>query len=163
MKRCFYDHLQLCNTTFVTHTLPSAWLKCGIIPVSKKGDLTSSNYRGITFIPIAAKVYNKLLLNWLVPAVDPLLRKIQNGFRRWRSTITHIFSFHCIIEEMRCNWDLVTLFVDFCKAFDSINSETMFEILPLYGIPSPLINELELYQPTPLLQKLHLTVKHLLK
>lgn len=33
-----------------------------------KGDLTSAaNYRDITLMPIAAKVYNKLLLNMIIP------------------------------------------------------------------------------------------------
>ena len=70
------------------HSPPSAWLKGGIIPVPKKGDLSAaSNYRGITLLPFAAKIFNKLILNRLVPAIDPLLRRNQNGFRRGRSTI----------------------------------------------------------------------------
>ena len=32
--------------------------------------------------------------------------------------------------------DVVICFVDFKKSFDSISRETMFEILPLYGIPN---------------------------
>ncbi|KAI8502715.1 hypothetical protein Bbelb_194170 [Branchiostoma belcheri] len=43
----------------------------------------------------------------------------------------------------RCNRDLVLLFVDFRKAFDSIDRNTMFEILPLYGIPLPFINAIK--------------------
>ena len=102
-----------------------------IVPVPKKGDLTSaSNYRGKTLIPIASKIYNKLLFNRLVPAIDPILRKNQN-LRR-------------IIEEMRrCNKDLVMLFVDFQKAFDSIDRDIMFEILPLYGISPPIVNAIK--------------------
>ncbi|KAI8498644.1 hypothetical protein Bbelb_238460 [Branchiostoma belcheri] len=137
--------LHLCNNTFLTHKPPSAWLKGGIIPVPKKGDLTcAANYRGITLIPIAAKIYNKLLLNRIVPAVDPLLRRNQNGFRRGRSTISQILSIRRIIEEMRrCNKDLVLLFVDFRRAFDSIDRNTMFEILHLYGIPPPIIEAIK--------------------
>ncbi|KAI8486591.1 hypothetical protein Bbelb_355660 [Branchiostoma belcheri] len=112
---------------------------------TQKGDLTcAANYRGITLIPIAAKIYNKLLLNRIVPAVDPLLRRNQNGFRRGRSTITQILSLRRIIEEMRrCNKDLVLLFVDFRRAFDSIDRNTMFEILHLYGIPPPIIEAIK--------------------
>ena len=139
----FHDLLlELCNHTFSTHIPPSAWLKSGIIPVPKKGDLTiATNYRGISLIPIAAKIYNKLLLNRMVPAVDPLLRNNQNGFRRGRSTISQILSIRRIIEEMRrLNKEVTLCFVDFRKAFDYICRETMFEILPLYGIP-PIIIE----------------------
>ena len=83
--------LRFCNHTFSSLRPPSAWTKSGIVPIPKKGDLTLPlNYRGISLIPIAAKIYNKLLLNRLVPAVDPLLCNNQNGFRGGRSTITDI-------------------------------------------------------------------------
>ena len=85
----FHDLLlRFCNHTFSSLRPPSAWTKSGIVPIPKKGDLTLPlNYRGISLISIAAKIYNKLLLNCLVPAVDPLLRNNQNGFRGGRSTI----------------------------------------------------------------------------
>ena len=35
------------------------------------------------------------------------------------------------------------LFVDFRKAFDSIDRDVMFEILPLYGIPLPIISAIK--------------------
>ena len=111
------------------------------MPIPKKGDLTLPlNYRGISLIPIAAKIYNKLLLNRLVPALDPLLRNNQNGFRGGRSTISQILALRRIIEEMkRLDKDFTICFVYFRKAFDSINREVMFNILPLYGIPQPII------------------------
>ena len=113
----------------------------------KKGDLTiPTNYRGITLLPIAAKIYNKLLLNRIVPEVDPLLRKNQNGFRRGRSTLSQILSIRRILEEYwKPNNKEVTLcFVDFRKAFDSISREKMFEILHLYGIPQKIIEAIRI-------------------
>ena len=91
-------------------------------------------------MPIAAKVYNKLLLNRIVPALDPLLRKNQNGFRRGRSTIAQILSIRRILEEMRkFNKEVTICFVDFRKACDSISRDMMFKILQLYGIPSKIV------------------------
>ena len=55
--------LEFCNHTFENHYPPSSWLTGGIIPVPKKGDLTL----GITLMPIAAKMYNKLILNRITP------------------------------------------------------------------------------------------------
>ena len=122
-------------------------LRCGLlpslfyVPVPKKGDLTNPfYYRGISLIPIAAKIYNKLILNHLIPHVDPILRMNQNGFRKGRSTIAQILTLRRIIEEMnRHNKVVVICFVDFKKAFDLINREAMFEILPLYGIPDEVV------------------------
>ena len=91
-------------------------------------------------MPIAAKIYNKLLLNRIVPEVDPLLRKNQNGFRRGRSTLSQILSIRRILEGCwKYNKEITLCFVDFRKAFDTISREKMFEILHLYGIPQKII------------------------
>jgi hypothetical protein len=107
----------------------------------KKGDLSlATNYRGISLMPIAAKIYNKMILNRLIPHVEPLLRDNQNGFRKGRSTLSQVLCLRRIIEESQsCNLDLAIVFVDFSKAFDSVDRDKMFEILELYGIPSKLI------------------------
>ena len=85
-------------------------------------------------LPVAAKIYNKLILNRICPKLEPILRKNQNGFRPGRSTLGQILTLHRIIEEITfCNKTTAIIFVDFSKAFDSVNREKMFEILGLYG------------------------------
>ena len=69
-----------------------------IIPLPKKGDLSSTNnYRGITLKCRAAKIYNLMLLNRIRPAVDIILRKNQNRFRTIRSTSGQILTVRRII------------------------------------------------------------------
>ena len=138
--------LSFCNQAFSNQKPPKVWQKSNIIPVPKKGDLSmATNYRGISLMPIAAKVYNRMILNRLVPFVNPLLRKNQNGFRKGRSTLSQILSLRRIIEESKaCNKDLAFVFVDFSKAFDSVDREEMFKILELYGIPPKIITAIKL-------------------
>ena len=89
---------------------------------------------------ISAKIYNKLLLNRLIPFVGPILRKNQNGFRHGRSTLSQILCLRRLIEESNLSeLDLALVFVDFSKAFDSVDRSKMFEILKLYGIPDQII------------------------
>ena len=135
----------ICNFIFQNHISPSIWLKSQIIPIPKKGDLTiPTNYRGISLLPIAAKIYNKLILNRLRPKLEPILRKNQNGFRPGRSTLSQILTLRRIIEEITfCNKTAALIFVDFSKAFDSIHRDQMFEILQLYGIPLPIIDAIK--------------------
>jgi len=99
---------------------------------------------------IAAKIYNKMILNRLVPFVGPLLRKNQNGFRRGRTTLSQILCLRRILEESQAtNRDLALVFVDFSKAFDSVDREKMFEIIKLYGIPDIIISAIRvLYTDT---------------
>ena len=137
--------LSICNDVFLTFRAPDDWLTSCIIPVPKKGDLSNpGNYRGISLTSLAAKIYNRLILNRLLPKIDPLLRKNQNGFRKGRSTISQVLCLRRIIEEMRNHKKEVTIcFVDFKKAFDSISRETLFKILPLYGIPDHMVNAIK--------------------
>ena len=52
--------LDLCNFAYKNHISPSIWLQSQIIPIPKSGDLTlPTNYRGISLLSIAAKIYNK--------------------------------------------------------------------------------------------------------
>ena len=83
-----------------------------------------------------------MLLSYrIVPHVEPLLRKNQNGFRRGRSTLSQILCLRRLIEESQAfNKDLALVLVDFSKAFDSVDRNKMLEILDLYGIP-PKIND----------------------
>ena len=102
-----------------------------IIPLPKKGDLVT-HYRGISLMSIAAKIYNKMILNRLVPFIDPLLLKNQNGFRRGRSTLSQILSLRRFIKECELsNHDLALVFGDFYKAFDSINRGKIIIIIIL--------------------------------
>ena len=132
----------ICAIITLIHTnLQTIWNKSQIIPIPKKGDLSlPTNYRGISLMPIAAKIYNKLLLNRLIPFVGPILPKNQNGFRRGRSTLSQILCLRRLIEESNLsNLDLALVFFDFSKAFDSVDRSKMFEILELYGIPNEII------------------------
>ena len=138
--------LHFCNDALINGNVPNEWTTAAIIPFPKKGDLTKpENYRGISLSPIAAKIYNKLILNRIQPFIDPLLRPNQNGFRKGRSTLPQILSIRRILEECRIgNKTAALVFVDFSKAFDSISRDTMLHILHLYGIPSPIIQAIKL-------------------
>ena len=39
---------------------------------------------------------------------------------------------------------MALVFIDFSKAFDSVDSEMMFKILALYGIPAALIDAIKI-------------------
>ena len=54
----FHDLLlKICNIALENNICTSYWLNSNIVPVPKKGDLTlATNYRGISLLPIAAKI-----------------------------------------------------------------------------------------------------------
>ena len=93
-----------------------------------------ANYRGITLIPIAAKIYNALLRNHIKPKIEKMLREKQNGFRRNRSTTSN-FYYPRILGVRAKNLEATISFFDFSKTFDSIHRGKMEQILLAYGLP----------------------------
>ena len=133
--------LEICNDTLLEGRKPQEWSISGIVPIPKKGDLSrATNYRGISLTSIAAKIFNRLILNRCRPHIEPLLRPNQNGFRAERSTTSHILALRRLIEGINDkNLACVITFIDFKKAFDSVHRGKMLKILRAYGIPDIIV------------------------
>ena len=112
-----------------------------MVPVPKSGPLNKvANYRGISMCPMITKVINKMILMRIRPTIESVLRKNQNGFRPGRGTVPHILALRRILEGIRDKKLPATIiFIDFKKAFDSVDRSNMFEILKSYGVPPNLL------------------------
>ena len=67
------------------------------------------------------KTFNIMILNRIQPEAEKKLRDNQNGFRKGRSTTSHILTLRRILEGARAkNLSAVMVFIDFKKAFDSV-------------------------------------------
>ena len=137
--------LEICNLALIHNEKPDQWSLSNIIPVPKSGNLScTDNYRGISLTCIIAKMYNRMILNRIRGAIDPKLRYNQNGFRPKRTTVAQVLALRRIIEEVRRNnLTAVLTFIDFKKAFDSINRSKMMRILKAYGVPPNLLRAIE--------------------
>ena len=68
--------------------------------------------------------------------MKPKLRVNQAGFRPGRGTIEMIGALRRLMEGATARQlELVVTFVDFRKAFESVNRRMMFAILRHYGVP----------------------------
>ena len=64
--------------------LSTPGLKAAFYRFQKKGDLGKpENYRGITLTPIAAKVYNLMLLHRIQPWIEKNTKKKSKWFQTW--------------------------------------------------------------------------------
>ena len=68
-------------------------------------------------------------------AVDARLRDEQAGFRKNRSTLDQIATLRIILQQSQ-EWhaDLIVNFIDYEKAFDSVDQATLWKILRHYRI-----------------------------
>ena len=70
----------------------------------------------------------------------------QNGFRPGRTKTSHVLGLRRLIEGVKeFNKKPIIIYVDFKKAFDSINRKVMIKILKAYGIPNCLVNVIALF------------------
>lgn len=86
------------------------------------------------------KVFNRILLNRMKGPVDAQFRDQQAGFRKDRSCIDQIAMLRIIVEQsLEWNSPLYINFLGYEKAFDSVDSETLWKLLRHYGIPDKIV------------------------
>ena len=82
--------------TFETNKIPSMWYKGIIQPIPKRGKdpLFPLNHRGISLMSTVAKLYSAIINNRVTAFMEAhgLYMEEQNGFRRLRSCLDHLFT-----------------------------------------------------------------------
>ena len=82
-----------------------------------------------------------MLLDRLRPHIDQNLRNNQNGFRKGRSTVAHIFTLRGLVEKIKLKTlPAIITFVDYRTAFDSIHREKLMETLRACGVPVEIVD-----------------------
>ena len=81
------------------------------------------DFRGIMEMSIAGKVYNKMLLNCIYDPIDNILRPFEARFRKGKICLEHIHILRkpTINDYYQRQLPLLAAFVDFSKAFDSVD------------------------------------------
>ncbi len=126
------------NRSLATGIVPTEF-KCGkIIPIYKSGNQTDiDNYRPITILPAISKVLEKCVYNQTISYLEKnkLLSNQQFGFRKNHSTeLAATLFLDNIRKEMDSGKLCGAVFVDLCKAFDTISHSSIVCKLSEYGI-----------------------------
>ena len=130
---------------YVTENIPSEVTDSNIAILFKKGDRSQcGNYRGISVLSVVGKVFADILLQRLKRITDKVYPQSQSGYRENRSTIDGIFTLRQLMEKTKQQrQNLYMVFVDFTKAFDTVNREFLFKVLGKLGSPPKLIRLIE--------------------
>ena len=99
------------------------------------------NYKAIMLLSVPGKDLNRVNLDRLKTGVDTKLRNHQAGFGKDRSYTDQKATIRIIVEQSM-EWDssLCINFVDYEKAFDSLDRDTLWKLLQHYRIPDKLIS-----------------------
>ena len=125
-------YVKFFNLVLSTGLLPKEWTIGVIKPIYKnKGSrLDADSYRGITLLSCTGKLFTLILNKRLNSFMEEngLLMEEQAGFRSGYSTINHIFTLNYIISQyLNKKKRLYCAFVDYRKAFDSVNRSILWK------------------------------------
>ena len=132
------------NALFDKGIFPQNWTESVILPLFKKGEVNDpNNYRGISLCDISGKIFSSIINSRLQEWVreNNITGDHQAGFKKGYSTIDHLFALMASVQkQLSSKRKLYVAFIDFEKAFDSINRHILWPILLNNGIKGKLFN-----------------------
>ena len=120
-----------------------------VLPLFKSGDKCDiANYRPISLLPVISKIFEKLIHKRLVSFLDKheVIYRKQFGFRKQHSTQHALHSAVTqVLHGLNSNESVFGVYLDFSKAFDTIQHSILLEKLEHYGIRGIMLNLLKDY------------------
>ncbi|XP_077995944.1 uncharacterized protein LOC144449300 [Glandiceps talaboti] len=126
------------NLSFCSGHFPELLKVAKVLPFYKKGQINEpGNYRPISVLPVISKIVeriaNKRLMNFLEGF--NILYDHQYGFRKKYSCKLSLISLiQSLQEELDKRNSTLGIFIDFSKAFDTVNHNILLAKLEHYGI-----------------------------
>ena len=134
----------ICNISLEQGVFPDEMKIANVIPLYKKEDsMVFSNYRPVSLLCSLSKVFEKIMYNRLVSFLEKykILYKYQFGFRKHHSTYQAIITLvDKIIKYLEDGDYILGVFLDFSKAFDTVDHAILLEKLHHYGIRDNALN-----------------------
>ena len=129
----------LINISLQTNYIPEQWKEAKVCPIFKGGDHTSPDfYRPISILPSFSKILEKAVANQIYAYLDKnkLFYPFQHGFRPNHSTEDLLLKLtEQIFNARNCKKHMISIFVDFKKAFDCADIEILLEKVKHYKLP----------------------------
>lgn len=115
--------LYLYNLSLRNGHMPSIWKKSYITPVFKAGNKQNVlNYRPISIMGSIAKIFDCIMTQKLTSKCIQFVTSRQHGFVKGRSTLTNLILYSdYIAQSLNRSVQVDSIYLDFAKAFDSVN------------------------------------------
>ena len=128
----------LINLSFTTGYYPKSLKYAKVVPIFKANSKYEvSNYRPISLLPLFNKIFEKLMYSRLIDFLQKhkVLYPHQFGFQKQKSTSLAIIDV-CIklVEAIENKQFSCCIFLDFAKAFNTVNHKILLSKLENYGI-----------------------------
>ena len=143
LKILLIEFTYLINICLDKSYMPLTWKNGVITPIPKVGQSSKpTDYRPISVLPAVSKVLERAVHNQLVYFLDTngILDNRQHGFRKDHSTLSAVFD---VTQHMYNNMDkrhvTYCAFIDYSKAFDTLDHNILIKKLVNIGLSSPVI------------------------
>ena len=118
--------------------LPKHWLQAVVTPIFKKGSKSlPENYRPVSLTCILCKLLEKLIVKQIIKHIteNELENQRQHGFTKGKSTTTNLLEvLNVWTEALMHGVPVDVLYLDFCKAFDSVPHLRLLKQINSFGI-----------------------------
>ncbi len=126
------------NESLMSAFIPDCWKTSTIVPLKKVANTTKADeLRPINMLPIPEKLLEVIVKDQMLKFIEDndILFEIQSGFRKNHSCETALnFVLAGWKEDIEDGMFIVSVFLDFKRAFETINRSKLIKKLKKYGI-----------------------------
>lgn len=137
------------NKSFELGKFPQNMKTSKVIPIHKNDSkMLTSNYRPISLLPILSKIFEKIMYSRIMDFVktQKILYPRQFGFQQKKSTELAIVDIQAKVIQAFENMETpCCIFLDFAKAFDTVNHSILINKLNYYGVRGNALKWFESY------------------
>ena len=119
--------------------IPEGWKKArvSLLPKAPEDQHMAGGYRPISLLNVQYKIYTAILLHRLEKFLQAhkVMATGQHGFTRGKATIEHISTLiSCYEDRKQHNKKLLAMYIDFAKAYDSVEHWLIEKTMKYYGV-----------------------------
>ena len=128
----------ICNLSLSQGIFPEQLKIANVIPLYKSDDsMLFNNYRPVSVLCVVSKIFEKIMYNRVTTFLEmfQILHGNQYGFRKKSSTHVALLTFiDKVIQAIENGEYAIGVFLDFSKAFDTVDHNILLDKLDHYGI-----------------------------